>query len=150
MADKEKPTKSKGQRGQRKQTPDTQNPDENPLLHIENKPGFEIYTGNLLEDPTMMIFPGYTRFDMKKEKDHFDASQLSEQSQIIIVLRYFEYICVAKFNFFYIIPLLESDLKATDVFDIVKHCLRNKLLLNAPSFDNIYELEIQYTGFIKY
>jgi hypothetical protein len=45
---------------------------------------------------------------------------------------------------------MESGLIARDVFDMVKHCLRNKLLTNAPTFDNIYELDIQYTGYIKY
>ena len=45
---------------------------------------------------------------------------------------------------------LISGLIAKDVFDMIKHCLKNKLITNAPTFDNIYDLEIQYNGYVKY
>ena len=140
----------KGQKGKKKTRPDTDNPDENPLLHVDNTADFSIDTGNLLQDTGLLIFPEYEMFDLKKDKDHFDTNKLSHMSMIIISLRYYEYVCIAKFQFSYIIPILESGLNAKDVFDMVKHCLKNKLLTNAPTFDNIYELDIQYNGFIKY
>ena len=142
--------KQKGQKGKKKTRPDTDNPDENPLLHVDNTADFSIDTGNLLQDTGLLIFPEYEIFDLKKDKDHFDTNKLSHMSMIIISLRYYEYVCIAKFQFSYIIPILESGLNAKDVFDMVKHCLKNKLLTNAPTFDNIYELDIQYNGFIKY
>ena len=147
MAENKKP---KGQKGKKKTRPDTDNPDENPLLHVDNTADFSIETGNLLQDTGLLIFPEYEIFDLKKDKDHFDTNKLSHTSMIIISLRYYEYVCIAKFQFSYIIPILESGLNAKDVFDMVKHCLKNKLLTNAPTFDNIYELDIQYNGFIKY
>ena len=137
-------------KGKKKSKPDTDNPDENPLLHVDNTADFSIETGNLLQDTGLLIFPGYKMFDLKKDKDHFDMDKISKMSMIIISLRYYEYVCIAKFQFSYIIPILESGLIAKDVFDMVKHCLKNKLLTNAPTFDNIYELEIQYSGYIKY
>ena len=142
--------KPKGQKGKKKTRPDTDNPDENPLLHVDNTVDFSIDTGNLLQDTGLLIFQEYEMFDLKKDKDHFDTNKLSHMSMIIISLRYYEYVCIAKFQFSYIIPILESGLNAKDVFDMVKHCLKNKLLTNAPTFDNIYELDIQYNGFIKY
>ena len=147
MAENKKP---KRQKGKKKTRPDTDNPDENPLLHVDNTADFSIETGNLLQDTGLLIFPEYEMFDLKKDKDHFDTNKLSHMSMIIISLRYYEYVCIAKFQFSYIIPILESGLNAKDVFDMVKHCLKNKLLTNAPTFDNIYELDIQYNGFIKY
>lgn len=142
--------KLKGQKGKKKTRPDTDNPDENPLLHVDNTVDFSIDTGNLLQDTGLLIFPGYKVFDLKKDKDHFDTNKISQMSMIIISLRYYEYVCIAKFQFSYIIPILESGLNAKDVFDMVKHSLKNKLLTNAPTFDNIYELDIQYNGYIKY
>ena len=147
MAENKKP---KGQKGKKKTRPDTDNPDENPLLHVDNTADFSIDTGNLLQDTGLLIFQEYEIFDLKKDKDHFDTNKLSHMSMIIISLRYYEYVCIAKFQFSYIIPILESGLNAKDVFDMVKHSLKNKLLTNAPTFDNIYELDIQYNGFIKY
>ena len=142
--------KTKAQKGKRKTQPDTNNPDENPLLRVDNRNEFTITTGNLLQDTGMLIFPDYTRFDTKKDKDHFDLSKISKDSTIIVTLRYYEYVCIAKFNFSYIIPILESGLRAKDIFDMVKHCLKNKLLINAPTFDNIYEIDMQYNGYVKY
>ena len=142
--------KQKGQKGKKKTRPDTNNPDENPLLHLDNTADFSIDTGNLLQDTGILIFPGYKDFDLKKDKDHFDTAKITKMSMVIISLRYYEYVCIAKFQFSYIIPILESGLNAKDVFEMVKHCLKNKLLTNAPTFDNIYELDIQYKGYIKY
>ena len=147
---KEKQTKIKPSKGQKKEKIDLNDPDKNALLKIENKANFEISTGNLLQNPSLLIYPNFEKIDITKEKDHFNTSKLKQSSQIIVVLRYFEYLCTAKFSFSYIIPILESNLSIKDVFEMIKHCLRNKLLLNAPSFDNIYDIDIAYDAYIKY
>ena len=145
MADKKGKLK-----GQKKQVKDSENLEENPLLKIDNREDFHIESSNLLQDPGRLLFEGYENFDMKKEKDHFDMGKLSEDSSIIIVLRYYEYICIANFKFRFIIPILQSGLLAKDVFDMIKHALRNKLLLNAPTFDTIFEPDFFYYGKVKY
>lgn len=145
-----KQTKAKTPKGQSKLKPDNDNPEKNPLLHIENKHDFQIETGNLLEDPSGLIWKDYEGFDLSKDKDHFDISVLNRDSNIVIILRYYEYICTAKFKFDYILPLLESGLNAKDVFEMVKHSLKTRLLVNVPSFDTVFEPEIQYIGKVKY
>ena len=137
-------------KGQKKSKPDSENIDENPVLKIDNRVDFSIESSNLLQDPGKLIFPGYENFDLKKEKDHFDMNRLRDDSSIIIVLRYYEYICTASMKFSFIIPILQSGLNARDVFEMIKHALRNKLLLNAPTFDNIFEPDFHYIGKIKY
>jgi hypothetical protein len=142
--------KAKPIKGNKKEKPDSNNPENNPLLHVDDKINFKIETGNLLQTPEALIFNDFDRFDLKKDKDHFDMEKLKKSSEIIIVLRYYEYICTARFGFSYIIPIMESGLVVKDVFEMIKHCLRNKLIINAPSFDNIYDLDIVYNGYIKY
>lgn len=137
-------------RGQNKLEPDTDNPAKNPLLLVENKADFTIETGNLLQDTGQLIYDGFENFDLKKDKDHFDLDKITEDSVIVILLRYYEYLCVAEFRFSYVLPLLQSGLNAKEVFDMVKHCLKNRLLTNVPTFDTIFEPDIQYTGKIKY
>lgn len=143
--------KSRGAKGQIKPKPDSDNPELNPLLHIENKHDFSIETDNLLESPTALIYDRYESFDLKKDSDHFDIDRLNLDTEIIIVLRYYEYLCTAKFKFSYIKPMLQPGIiAAKDVFNMVKHCLKNKLLINVPSFDTVFEPDIQYIGKVKY
>lgn len=142
--------KAKGSKGRAKTKPDMDNPEENPLLHIENKHDFKIETDNLLENPDRMIYAQFENFDLRAEKDHFDIDKINNESLIIIILRYYEYLCVAEFKFCYILPLLHSGLAAKDIFEMVKHSLKSKLLINVPSFETVYEPEIQYVGKIKY
>ena len=143
--------KSKGTKGQIKPRPDSDNPEMNPLLHIENKHDFSIETANLLEDPTSLLYPDYEAFDLKKESDHFDMERLNLDTEIIIILRYYEYLCTAKFKFCYVKPLLQPGIiAAKDIFDMVKHCLKNKLLINVPTFDTIFEPDMQYIGKVRY
>lgn len=122
----------------------------NPLLKIDDKVDFSIESSNLLQDPEQLLFPDYHFFDLNKDKDHFDFDKLNDDSSIIIVLRYYEYVCIARFKFKYIVPILQSGLNAKDVFDMIKHALRNRLLLEAPSFDIIFEPDMHYDGKIKY
>ena len=115
---------------------------DNPLLKIDDKVDFSIESSNLLQDPEQLLFPDYLFFDLNKDKDHFDFDKLNDDSSIIIVLRYYEYVCI--------VPILQSGLNAKDVFDMIKHALRNRLLLEAPSFDVIFEPDMHYDGKIKY
>lgn len=129
---------------------DKDSADSNPLLHIEDKKGFRLECGNLLQNNSMLTFPEYDTFDIKKDKEHFDMSKLNRNSSIIITLRYYEYVCVVTFDFEYIIPIMESGLIAKDVFDMMKHCLKNKMMLLAPSWETVFEPDFCYNGYIKY
>lgn len=145
MASKQKP-----QKGQAKEKQDKDSIEKNPFLYIENKHDFQIETDNLLEDPTALVYKDYHNFDLNKETDHFDTELLNYESEIIIIIRYYEYLCSAKFKFRYVVPTLESGLIMKDVFTMIKHCLKNRLLLNVPSFETVFEPDIQYIGKIKY
>ena len=137
-------------KGQKEGKPDAENLADNPLLKIDNRTDFSIESSNLLQDPGRLLFDGYENFDLNKEKVSFDMDRLNDNSSIIIVLRYYEYICIATMTFSFIIPILQSGLNAKDIFEMIKHSLRNKLLLNAPKFDNIFEPDFHYIGKIKY
>lgn len=140
--------KSKGIKGKKKEKPDNDNPELNPLLHIENKKDFIITTSNLLENPEGLIYEGFELFDLKTVS--FDYSRFDENSLLVIMLRYYEYLCTAQIKVEYILPLLSSGMTGKQIFDMVCHCLKNKLLCNIPSFDTIFEPDIQYIGKIKY
>ena len=142
--------KQKGIKGKKKERPDNDDPDLNPLLHIENKRDFIITTSNLLEDPEGLIYEGFESFDLKEKEIPFDYTRFNENSLLVIMLRYYEYLCTAQIKVDYILPLLSSGMTGKQVFDMVCHCLKNKLLCNVPSFDTIFEPDIQYIGKIKY
>ena len=80
MAEKKK---KKGVKGKA----DKDSADTNPLLYIEDKRGFMMECGNLLQNNDMLIFHDYESFDIKKEKEHFDMNKLNRDSSIIIALR---------------------------------------------------------------
>jgi hypothetical protein len=145
--------KKGGVKGQLKPESDSDNPDLNPLLHVENKDGFSITTSNLLMYPDALIYDGYENFNVKVKEDNdirFDYTRFDENTEIIIVLRYYEYICTAEMRVDYIMPLLNSGLNIKQIFAMVCHCLKNKLLCNVPSFDTVFEPDIIYIGKIKY
>ncbi len=142
--------KPKGLKGKKKENPDNDNPELNPLLHVENRADFTISTSNLLEDPEGLIYDGFEPFDLKQDEFKFDYKRFNEDTWIIIMLRYYEYLCTAKVKVDYIVPLFSSGMTGKQVFDMICHCLKNKLLCNVPSFDTIFEPDIQYIGKIKY
>lgn len=122
--------------------------DENPLLKVENDT-FNIEFANVLNDPYAIIFPDYENFDILT--GNIDGARINRDSQIIAIMRYYEYICIAKFKYDYIIPLLtEGDLSGSEVFQMIQHALRTRLLMNIPSFDIILEIEFKFTTKIKY
>ena len=120
MSGKSNSKKQTKAKGQAKHKADNDNPEKNPLLHVENKHGFSIETDNLLESSDALIYNDYLNFDLLKDSDHFDLDQLNLDSQIIVILRYFEYLCVAKFTFEYVKPILQSGLNMKDVFQMIK------------------------------
>lgn len=142
--------KQKGIKGKKKERPDNDDPELNPLLRVENKKDFIINTSNLLENPEGLTYDEFEPFDLKEKEFPFDYSRFDENSLIVIMLRYYEYLCTAQIRVEYILPLLSSGMTGKQVFDMVCHCLKNKLLCNVPSFDTIFEPDIQYIGKIKY
>lgn len=122
--------------------------DENPLLKVENDT-FNIEFANVLNDPYAIIFPDYENFDILT--GNIDGDRINRDSQIIAIMRYYEYICIARFKYDYIIPLLtQGDLSGPEVFQMIQHALRTRLLMNIPSFDIILEIEFKFTTKIKY
>ena len=143
--------KKGGTKGRMKAESDSDNPDLNPLLHVEDKDGFSITTSNLLMYPDALTYKGYENFNVKDENEiKFDYTRFDERTEIIIVLRYYEYICTAEMRVDYIMPLLDSGLNIKQIFAMVCHCLKNKLLCNVPSFDTVFEPDINYIGKIRY
>ena len=90
MAGKSNSKKQTKAKGQAKPKADNDNPEKNPLLHIENKRGFSIETDNLLETSDALIYHRFDNFDLSKDQDHFDLDRLNLDSEIIVILRYFE------------------------------------------------------------
>ena len=123
--------------------------EDNPLLKVDNSSNFTIEFANILNDPMSIIFPDYENFDITV--GDINTDKLNRDSQIIAIMRYYEYVCIAKFKYDYIVPLLtEGELNGPDVFQMIQHALRTRLLMNIPSFDVILEIEFKYQTKIKY
>jgi len=123
--------------------------DDNPLLKMDGANGYEMYFANILNDPMCIIFNDYQSFDIFT--GNIDVNRLNKDSQIIAYMRYYEYLCVARFKYDYIKPLLDNgDMNGIDVFQMIKHSLRTRLLMNIPSFDIILEPEFIFKTVIKY
>jgi hypothetical protein len=66
-------------------------------------------------------------------------------------MRYYEYVCIAKFKYNYILPLLETgEMTGPEIFQMIQHALRTKLLIYIPSFDTVLEFEFRFKTKIKY
>lgn len=125
-------------------------PEKNPLIRVENKDDFKIWTDNILDNPSAMIFKGYENVDISADGNIFDTDRVDITSELIVTLRYYEYLCVAKCNFRYLIPIMDSGMDLKDIFDMLKHSLKTRLLMNVPSFETVIEIEIKYSGKVKY
>ena len=148
--------KKNSSKGVAKTRPDNDNPELNPLLHVENKHGFSMDTDNLLESPDALIYNGYENFEITTDLNThqktvtLDSGRLQDDTEIVVILRYYEYLCTAKMRFWYIMPMLQSGMLARDVFAMVEHSLKNKLLINVPSFETVFEPDIKYLYKVKY
>ena len=123
--------------------------EDNPLLKMDGVNGYEMYFANILNDPMCIIFNEYQEFDIFN--GIIDVNRLNRYSQIIAYMRYYEYLCIARFKYEYIKPLLDNgNMNGIDVFQMIKHSLRTRLLMNIPSFDVIIEPEFIFKTVIKY
>lgn len=140
---KSKPQKFKGTKKFDKDSTD------NPLLKVDNDSAFSIEFANVLNDPYSIIFKDYENFDI--QTGNIDTERLNKDSQIIAIMRYYEYVCIGRFKYDYIFPLLsEGELNGPEVFQMIQHALRTRLLMNIPSFDIILEIEFKFKTKIKY
>jgi hypothetical protein len=123
--------------------------DENPLLQMDDKDDFSTEFVNILNNPKGIIFKDYKNFNIVT--GNIDADLLNDKSEIIAIMRYYEYACIARFKYSYIVPMLtDGELNGNEVFAMIQHALRNKLLMNIPSFDVILEIEFKFSTKIKY
>ena len=123
--------------------------DDNPLLKVNNNSEFEIEFYNVLNDPSSIIFSEYEVFNI--ETGNIDINQLNRDSEIVAIMRYYEYVCIAKFKYNYILPLLETgEMTGPEIFQMIQHALRTKLLIYIPSFDTVLEFEFRFKTKIKY
>lgn len=128
--------------------------EKNPLLHIEHTSQFSIEVGNFLEDCNILIYPDYEKFE-PSDKSTLDAERLDTQSDLMIILRYFEYVIIAKFKVNFIMPLWiegqrTGDMDLYDIIESIKHRLEIELQLRTPSFDNINISDIHYLYKVRY
>lgn len=123
--------------------------EDNPLLKVDNNSEFTMEFANVLNDPYSIIFSDYENFDI--QSGNIDANRLNKDSHIVAIMRYYEYVCIGKFKYNYIVPLLsEGDLNGPEVFQMIQHALRTRLLMNIPTFETILEIEFKFKTKIKY
>lgn len=138
-------------KGLNKETKDT---DENPLLKTNENKEFVVTTMNILNDVNCLLYNDYKIFEVdtpdKQVNNPLDVDKINDDSTVIVFLRYFEYLVKAEFKFTYISPLVISGVPLNEVFDMIKHHLKMRLLMMVPSFDTIFELNFKYEYKIKY
>lgn len=129
------------------------------MLDVDYSPQFNVECKNVLDDPKAMQFPGWEPFAIEKltsgeQKD--DAFILNTQrvrpkeTEIMVVLRYFEYLCIARMNIVYLMEICKGDSRLVDVVDMIKHHLRNRLKREVDHTEDIIDMYIKYVGKIKY
>lgn len=128
--------------------------EKNPLLHIEQTPLFAIEVGNFLEDSNILIHPDFESFN-PQDKSSLDSDRLDYNSDMMVILRYFEYVILAQFKVSFIMPLWSEGARTgdMDLFDIIQsieHRLQMELQLRTPTFDEINLLDIHYLYKVRY
>lgn len=132
---------------------------EKSMLEVEYNPQFTVVCKNALDDPKSMQFPGWEPFPIEKltngeQKD--DSFILNTErvrinkTEIMVILRYFEYLCIAKMDLSYLTEICKGDSKLVDVIDMIKHHLRNKLIREVDKTEQVIDMYIKYVGKIKY
>ena len=133
------------------------------MLDVDYNPEFFVECKNVLDDPTAMQFPGWEPFpiekltmsqDGKKDDDNkfiLNQSRVNQKTtKIMIILRYFEYLCVARMDFTYLTEICKGDSRLVDVIDMIKHHLKNKLIREVDKTEQIIDMYCKYVGKIKY
>lgn len=135
---------------------------EKTILNVVYREGFHVECYNMLEDPDVMHLHkiGYRKINLNAvrnadEQDDdtniLDVSKIDEEkTQIIVVLRYFEYLCIATVKFSYIKDILQGGFSLADALDMIKHHLKNKLVREVKGTETIVEIHIEYRGYVRY
>lgn len=128
---------------------------DNPLLTIRDNPNFMIELGNFLDNPCVMIKEGYESFEPAFPEAILNHPEFNWGAEIMIILRYFEYVIQARFPLTYIKDLwLEGtrtgDITFAEIIQGMEHRLTVELQLKVPSFDTINTIDIRYYYKIKY
>lgn len=131
--------------------------DENPLLKVDLNKDFHIEIGNFLNDPTIFIDGDYVSFDkgdLASLKDE-NGDPVKPDDDMMIILRYFEYVIKAKFKVSYILPLLlegqkTHDIEFSEIIEAIEHRLQLELQLKCPTFETINLLYAKYLYKIRY
>lgn len=129
---------------------------------------FSVECMNLLDNPAAMHFPGYEPLPIHKLRTRqTETSDKQEQPKpeefivditrtndghtvILIALRYFEYVCVARMNFWFLKEICKGGMLLVDVVDMMRHHLKNKLIREVKNTEQILDMHCNFTGFIKY
>lgn len=135
---------------------------EKTILSVVYNEGFHVECYNMLENPEVMHLNkmGYKKINLNAlrntdEQDDdsniLDVSKINEQkTQIIVVLRYFEYLCIATVKFDYIKEILHGGFSLADSLDMIKHHLKNRLVREVRGTETIVEMHIEYRGYVRY
>ena len=131
------------------------------ITEVKYNKGFFVESKNLLNEPKALQMPGYESLNIEKmpavgnkvkETNLLDVGRLQESKncEILICLRYFEYIIIAHMSKDYFIELLKSEMPVLSIFDMIRHHLRIKLNMEVKGADTIIEMHVNYIGKIRY
>ena len=134
------------------------NKEKKTILDVDYNEGFHVECYNLLENPEIMHLAdkGYERLNLNIDLSHVGAVLLDTQrvvedrTKVLIVLKYFEYICIATVKFSYILEIVRGDFALIDAIHMIKHHLKNKLIREVRGTENIIDMHIEYKGYVKY
>ena len=129
---------------------DKKQDDRSALLTVSYKREFSVQLHNLLENPSAMIFSGYENIILDSDNVTFDLDRIGDNTSILVILEYFEYLCVADVAFSYIMPIMQSGFSMKEVFSMIKHHLRGKLIVTIDNWENINEMHMKYMGKVRY
>ncbi len=131
------------------------------ISDVTYKSGFSVDVHNLLDEPKTLQFPGYEVLVLDKlaQKDNanalhsenmFKPDKVTGKTEILVILTYFEYVCIARVSFSYLMEILKSGLDLIRAFDMIKHHLRIILNREVNGIENIVEMHVEYMGRVKY
>lgn len=131
------------------------------ISDVTYKSGFSVDVHNLLDEPKTLQFPGYEVLVLDKlaQKDNanvlhsenlFQPDKVTARTEILIILTYFEYVCIARVSFSYLMEILKSGLDLIRAFDMIKHHLRIILNREVNGIENVVEMHVDYMGKVRY
>lgn len=133
---------------------------DNPLLKIEDSNEFVIITGNFLNDPYILIHRDYENFDPSLDPQSdlpiaLNLEKTDEASDMLVVIRYYDYVVLAKFKVRHILPvwmegMKTGDMTLNDIMLSIRHRLIMELQIHVPSFDSINEMDVHTNYKVRY